>query len=334
MRSRKLINGAQAGRETRVLLLKMKATVVLFFGASLVLAAAFHSIAIVVPFVFGIAFALYGIASSASRGLDPLNDLPNALRVFLASFGGYLMTLDQVFVFPSAGILLLLSGVFLNDEFQRRTLYSLRTGRKGGSVALLGIDGSGKSSHSRITSGWLERRGYRVKLMPFHRYLFVEKLSSLSSSARNQKSPARRNPLRPVLSLADNLLLQISSSLGCRVEGTVVIYDRFIWSTYIKYEALGYPVKPLAWLYLLPRPRFAIVLDVPVERSLSVIDERASHIRYPRSVLERERSRYLGIAERNGYPIFDSTAPFEKVQSEIEWTLSALFPITRGVNPA
>jgi dTMP kinase len=312
----------------------MKATAVLFFGASVALGAAFPTVAIFLPFAFALAFAAYGVGASASRRLDLLNDLPNALRVFLASLGGYLMTLDRVFVFPSLGILLLLGGIFLNDEFQRRTLHSLRTGKKGGSIALLGIDGSGKSSHSTVTSGWLERRGYTVKLMPFHRYLFVERLSSLSSSVRTSRGSVRRNPLRPVLSLADNLLLQISSSIGSRVEGTAVIYDRFIWSTYIKYEALGYPVRPLSPLYLLPRPRFAIVLDVPVEKSLRVIDARGSHIRYPRQVLEKERSRYLGIAAKNGYPVVDSTEPFEKVQSEIEWRLSALFPNVAGVRTA
>ena len=103
-------------------------------------------------------------------------------------------------------------------------------------IVVEGIDGSGKSSHSTVTSGWLERRGYRVELMPFHRYLFVERLSSISSAVRGGSgsnsssdqsysggpvSSKRRHPLRPVLSLADNLLLQISTSLGCRIEGTV-----------------------------------------------------------------------------------------------------------------
>jgi dTMP kinase len=233
---------------------------------------------------------------------------------------------DRLFVFPSLGLLLFATSVYLNDEFQRRAIYSIRTGRRGGSVALLGIDGSGKSSHSATTTGWLESRGYRVKLMPFHTYLFVERLSSISTTVRGGAAARRRNPFRPVVSLLDNLILQISSSLGCRVEGTVVIYDRFIWSTYIKYEALGYPVKPLSSIYLLPRPFFAIVLDVPVEKSLRVIDDRVAHIHYPRSVLQHERERYLEIARRNGYPVIDATGTFQDVQAKIEGHLSSLFP--------
>jgi dTMP kinase len=311
----------------------MKATVALFFLSSLVLSFLLPRIAVLLPLVFALAFGAYGLARSTSRHLDPLNDAPNALRVFLASLGGYFVTLDRAFIFPSAGVLLLLGSIYLNDEYQRRTIDSLRRGRRGGSIALLGIDGSGKSSHSTVTSGWLERRGYRVELMPFHRYLFVERLSSISSAVRGTPTMTskRRNPLRPVLSLADNLLLQISTSLGCRIEGTVVVYDRFIWSTYIKYEALGYPVRPLSFLYLLPRPLFAIVLDVPVDKSLRVIDERVAHIHYPRSVLQHEREAYLRIASRNGYPVIDATGSFEDVQARIESFLGVLFPQVAGV---
>jgi dTMP kinase len=304
----------------------MKLTVSLFFAATIALSVLAPRWAPLLPFAFAAAFGGYGIARSASARIDALNDIPNAFRVFLASAGGYLVTVDRLFVFPSAGLLLFAASVYLNDEFQRRAIYSIRKGRRGGSVALLGIDGSGKSSHSATTSGWLESRGYRVKLMPFHTYLFVERLSSISTTVRGGGAARRRNPFRPVVSLLDNLILQISSSLGCRVEGTVVVYDRFIWSTYIKYEALGYPVKPLSPIYLLPRPFFAIVLDVPVEKSLRVIDERIAHIRYPSSVLQHERERYLEIARRNGYPVIDATGTFQDVQAKIEGHLSALFP--------
>src|SRR4029077_19590389 len=116
------------------------------------------------------------------------------------------------------------------------------------------------------------------------------------------------------------------SSIGCRLEGKGVIYDRFIWSTYVKYKALGYPVKPISGLSLSPRPTFAIVLNVPVEKSLRVIDERVTHIHYPRDVLESERQQYLEIARRNGYPVIDATLSFEQVQEKIESHLGPRFP--------
>ncbi len=117
---------------------------------------------------------------------------------------------------------------------------------------------------------------------------------------------------------------------GPRLEGRVVLYDRFIWSTYIKYYALRYPVRPLSALYLLPRPLVAIVLDIPVDKSLGVIQSRESHIRYPRAVLETERRLYLKIAKERGYPVIDSTRDAPAVQEEIERHLSRYFPVVTG----
>ena len=313
--------------------MKMKIISSAFFFLALLLALLVPTSGLVLPVFFGAAFGAYGIASSLIRHLDPLNDVPNALRVFIASLGGFIVAHGHGFIYPSVGIILLIGALYLNDEFQRRALYALRTGRRGGSIAFLGIDGSGKSSHAIVTGKWLEERGYSITLMPFHKYLFVERLSALSSAARGGRKTGERlsfkrggNPLRPLASLLDNLILQVSSSLGCRLEGRVVIYDRFIWSTYIKYEALGYRVKPISALYLSPKPTFAIVFDVPVEKSLEVIEERVSHIRYPKDVLESERKQYLEIALKKGYPVIKATAPFEEVQNEIQSRLGALLP--------
>ena len=314
--------------------MKMKIVSSAFFFLTLLVSLLIPTSGPVLSVFFGAAFGAYGIGRSLVRHLDPLNDIPNATRVFLASLGGFFATQTHAFIFPSAGILLLTGALFLNDEFQRRAAYAIRTGRRGGSIAFLGIDGSGKSSHASATGEWFEKRGYRCLVMPFHRYLFVERLAGISSAARGGSGKGDRfrfrhggNPLRPVVSLLDNLLLQLSSSLGCRLEGKVVIYDRFIWSTYVKYKALEYPVKAISGLYLAPKPTFAVVLDVPVERSLRVIDERVAHIHYSAKVLQGEREEYLAIARRRRYPVIDATDSFDKVQDEIESYLQGLFPL-------
>jgi dTMP kinase len=316
----------------------MKLVSVAFFAVTLVLSVLIPGAGVLLPIFFGAAFGAYGVVESFAKHIDPLNDVPNAIRVFLASLGGFFVTLTGAFIFPSAGVLLLVAALFLNDEFQRRALHALRTGKEGGSIAFLGIDGSGKSTHSAVTGRWLEERGYSCDVMPFHRYIFVERLASMRAPGGSGAGGSERfrfkrggNPLRPILSLLDNLVMQLYSSAGCRLEGKVVIYDRFIWSTYIKYKALGYPVKAISGLYLSPRPTFAVVLNVPVEKSLQVIDERVTHIHYPREVLESERQEYLEIAKRGGYPIIDATAPFDEVQQKIEAHLSRRFPhVNRG----
>ena len=288
------------------------------------------------PFVLALtlAYAAWGVWKSAARHLDPLNDVPNALRVLLASLGGFLISQRADFVPPSLGIVAVALSVFLNDEYQRRAFRAYTTGRKGGTVVLLGIDGSGKSTHADALKSWFEQKGYRCERVQFHKYLFASALVRRSSSSLDSLGSRRGgHPLRPLLSLIDNLLLFVTTSLGAGAEGRVVVYDRYIWSTYVKYRALGYPVGPLSWLYLFPRPTEAILLDVPVSRSLGVIGSRSGHIPYRSAVLTEEMEEYLRIARARGCSVIDSTRSLPEVQGEIEGKLQKVFPMD-GLTPS
>lgn len=285
-------------------------------------------VAYVFAAAFVLAFLVYGILRSHSNKLNPLNDIPNAFRVLLACSGTVLfLGTGRDFITISAGVLLFAASILLNDEYQRRTLDSVTKRRRGGPVALLGIDGSGKSTHAEALEAWFRSRGYYCTRIAFHRYLFVDRFTTGRRKSRDSAGVrGGGNPLRPLLSAIDNLTLYVLSSFGRGIEGRVVLYDRYIWSTYVKYRALGYPVGAARWLYLLPRPRCALVLDIPEERSLNVIDSRPDHIRYRRDVLSEERSEYLAIAKRTGFPVIDASREFGHVQQEIETILSPMFP--------
>jgi len=272
------------------------------------------------------AYIVYGLARSRIEGLSELNDLPNAFRVALASSAGLLLASPSNFLFPSLGIFLLLISVYLNDEFQRRAFRNLLASGRGGSVALVGIDGSGKSTHAAALERWFRSRGYYCTGVPFHRYLFLERLVRKRDEIPLGSKKRGRNPLRPLFSLLDNILLNMITSIGSNLEGRVVIYDRYVWSTYVKYLALGYPVKPLAFFYMLPRTRCAFVLDVPVTKSLRVIYGREDHIRYASKTLREEREEYLRIAKSRGYRVIDASRDFTFVQQELEEELARVFP--------
>jgi dTMP kinase len=258
-----------------------------------------------------------------------LHDLPAALRVLLAAVGGYLISNVISFIFPSVGLLFVAAAVLLGDDYQRSFLATAKRGKKGGTVALLGIDGSGKTTHAEALRDWVEGHGYRYSNVPFHRYLFVGALSG--EAGVDLELRGRRhvgNPLRPALSLLDNLMLIVTTGFGAGLGGRVVVYDRYIWSTYLKYKALGYPVRPLSAIYHLPRPTRAIVLDIPVSKSLDIIDERRTHIRYESDILTEEREEYLRMARNHGYQVVDATRSFAEVQSDIERGLGGVFPKT------
>ncbi len=309
--------------------MKMKLTALVVAVLAFAVSTALPPLSLPFSLLLVLGYSAYGVLRSNSRSLDYLNDLPNALRVALAAAGGQLMASSLNFLLPSLGILFVVVALYLNDEFQRRALRAIIEGRRGGSVALLGIDGSGKSTHAARLEKWFLSRGYYCREVPFHRYLFVERFAR---SGRSAPDPRERggNPLRPLLSLADNILLNLITSLGAELEGRVIIYDRFVWSTYVKYKALGYPVRPLSALYLLPRPKYAFVLDIPVGRSMEIIRGRGGHIRYAAEVLREEKDEYARIAKSRGYPVIDSTLSFDAVQEELEKRLEKVFPIARG----
>jgi thymidylate kinase len=205
---------------------------------------------------------------------------------------------------------------------------SARLGRRGGSVALLGIDGSGKSTHASELETWFKKRGYLCTRVPFHHYLFVGRLSGHRKGSNTLLGRGSGgHPLRPLLSALDNLLMYTIRSFGRGIEGRVVIYDRFNWSTYVKYNALGYRVGGLKWVYFLASPTCAVILDVPVKKSLDVIASRAGHIRYAESVLAKERDEYLTIARSKGLAVIDATEDSAEVQGELECHLGRVFPV-------
>lgn len=225
------------------------------------------------------------------------------------------------------GSLFVISSVPPDENDWRRPAHlTVRRGR-GGTVAMLGIEGSGKSTHAAALRPWIEALGYRYSNVPFHKYLFVNSLArGLVRNFQPRGGRGDGNPMRPLLSLVDNLLMCVTTAFGAGFMGKVVVYDRYIWSTYIKYHALGYPVGPLSTFYLLLKPTLAIVLDVELSRSLEVINSRPKQIRYLPEVLAEEREEYLRIARANGYPIIDAMRSFEEVQDDIRRVLARRFP--------
>ena len=199
---------------------------------------------------------------------------------------------------------------------------------------LLGIDGSGKSTHASELEAWFKDRGYLCTQVPFHRYLIADRLARRPKDSNTVLGMRRGgHPMRPLLSAIDNLLMYVVSSFGRGIEGRVIVYDRFNWSTYLKYKALGYPVAGLKWIFFLPAPTCALLLDVPVRRSLDVIASRADHIKYAETVLAEERDAYLAIARSKGLAVIDATGDRAEVQEQIENHLGRVFPVVRTQHP-
>ena len=177
-------------------------------------------------------------------------------------------------------------------------------------ISLLGIDGSGKSTISKILKKELEKRGYKVRIVPFHYWVFADKLKMkywkvVDKDRKTIAKPYTPRPfslsaiLKPLVALADNILFYIST-LPDGKKYDVVIYDRFICATQIKLKALGYHVKWLRPIWENFKTDYCFIIDVLEDVSIERQIRRGDPYTYTKEQLRAERMEYRRYAEKHG----------------------------------
>ena len=145
-------------------------------------------------------------------------------------------------------------------------------------IALLGIDGSGKSTISKELEQWLESKGNKVKIIPFHYWVFADKLKRRTWKYVDKDRPSIKRPyepkknsiaalIKPFVAFVDNIFFYIHN-LPDGEKYNIVIFDRFICATQIKLNALNYRTnwfKSFWWNF---KPDFAVIFDIPVNISI------------------------------------------------------------------
>jgi len=306
--------------------LKMKAILVLVSLTLIVLEILFPISKTLIILVPPIAFGLVATIRSVRKGISRLNELPNALRILFASIGaallGFFSPLSMV-----SGALLVLLGVFANDEAMRR-LY-----RQKGVIVLTGIDATGKSTHARNISSWLRSKGIKCEILPFHRYLFLGRLSGLKSGRKLSQTPESMAPIaktskfsliRPYVALVDNVVFYVLRVLPRIAKREYVVCDRFIWDNYVKHKALGYNTRFLFRLSTLIKPQISIVFDLPAEKAFERVEKREKHLRYSIEQYEIERVEFKKIAKMLNYPVVNTNEPIQQTWNRIEMYLDSV----------
>jgi len=310
--------------------LKMKAIVILVSMSLIVLERLFPVSKTWIILAPPIVFSVVATILSVRKGNSCLNELPNGLRVLSASVGAALINLLSPLSIMF-GILFVLLGIFANDETMRR-LY-----RQKGVIVLTGIDSTGKSTHARNISSWLRSKGIPSKILPFNKYLFLERLSigirphksreKAIQSTEKRVPPARTSNLsllRPYLALIDNVMFYILEALPRIARREYVIFDRFIWDNFIKHKALGYNTRLLFRLSTLIRPQIGLVFDLPAEIAFERVEKRERHLRYSIEQYEIERKEFRRIAKMLSYPVVETNEPISQTWNRIETHLNLL----------
>jgi len=182
-------------------------------------------------------------------------------------------------------------------------------------IALLGVDGSGKSTMSKIIKEYCENKGYSVRVIPFHHWVFADKLRAIFGKIIDKGRDGRSTPysppkksfasfIKPPIAFLDNLLfLWINSP---KKKNQIYIYDRFVCATQIKFSVLNYSNTWFKKLWWTIKPDLAIIFDVDLEESVKRQLSRNDPFAYPKEILWKERNMYLDYAKKHDFPIVKS----------------------------
>lgn len=183
-------------------------------------------------------------------------------------------------------------------------------------LALLGIDGAGKSTVSEELKVRLEAKGYEVRIVSFHKWVFADKLRTLFGGLIDRERAGRNAPyspskrsfssfIKPPVALVDNILFYWLNSP--KKKNQIFIYDRFICATQIKFKALNYHVDWFKFLWWNIKPDYAFILDIDLDESIKRQLERNDTYVWEKEQLLTEKTLYKEFAENHNFLLIRNT---------------------------
>jgi dTMP kinase len=204
--------------------------------------------------------------------------------------------------------------------------------RKTFTIALLGIDGSGKSTIGKDLKKWLNNKGYKVKIVPFHQWVFADKLRKRTWKVVDKDRPTIDRPyeprsnsfaaiIKPIIALIDNILFYIHN-LPDGKQSDIIIFDRFICATQIKLTALNYKtnwLKPIWWNII---PDYSVIFDISPKISIERQISRNDPYTYTEEQLARENDIYNKFAMNHNFIILNNESTkkniiLEKIKQDL-----------------
>jgi dTMP kinase len=123
-------------------------------------------------------------------------------------------------------------------------------------IAVEGLDGSGKTALVDLLGRWLERRGRRVRVVPW------ERSRTLARAARDARTRPALTPTVAALIAAADATQRAAERVGPSLaQGAVVLADRYAWTGVARDAARGLDPAWVAALYaVLPPPDLVLYL--------------------------------------------------------------------------
>ena len=188
--------------------------------------------------------------------------------------------------------------------------------RFGPSVALLGADGSGKSSVARELLGVLPCPGQRVYMGSDNYLLPVTRwLARRRREPKRTRKPVRRSrpkrakeTLSLLLHYVEMLSRYLVRGLPAMKRGRVVVFDRYVYDMLLDERMERHPLMRKMITEVFPRPTLTVLLDAPAE----VLRMRKSD--HPLERLKKMRLDYLSLRRQlPGILVLPSTRPVKEL---------------------
>jgi len=189
-------------------------------------------------------------------------------------------------------------------------------------IALIGNDGTGKTTNRNLLIKSLRAFGIPVDVIPGFDHLLIQiikrmvasisspsmsRLQSSYSMGRNRNSGNHRTRilfrLWPYLVFIDCLCIWIFIRLK---RGKLVLFDRYFYDYAISFRELGYSSSFVERLFLsLPKPDIGFVFDAAPE--IAYQRKKHDHAANP-DYYRRQRSRYLNLAGIKAFLVIDTSS--------------------------
>lgn len=181
-------------------------------------------------------------------------------------------------------------------------------------IALDGVDGSGKSTHTKLLAEWM-RESLGLKTLLTKEPTNGPTGRMIRKYLRMPNTPSATDALLFAVDRMEHVEEVIKPALR---KGLAVVTDRYVESSIAYQSAQGLPVE---WILTINRyamkPSLNIILDIAPEKSLSrkpKLTEKFEEANFLKNV----RSIFLKRARTENYPVVDTSGSINETQKGIK----------------
>jgi dTMP kinase len=192
---------------------------------------------------------------------------------------------------------------------------------KGKLVSIEGIDGCGKTTHTRLLAEWLRTNGYRVVVTDEPTDGIIGRIIK-----RALRGEVKIQVTTEALLFAADRIQHIAEVVRPALKaGKIVITERYFYSSLAYQSARG---LSMTWLENINRaalkPNLSILIDLPADAALQRIKRSRRLDKFEQDIkLQRlVRSNYLRIARLRGLKIVNGARNKDEVQADIRKIVS------------